>query len=234
MALYALGDLHLSEAVNKPMDVFGPEWDHHTQRIQKQWAETVSPSDVVLLPGDISWAMTLDEAAPDLRFIGQLPGQKVMIRGNHDYWWSGISKVRNHLAVGHFAIQNDAIELGGYAVCGTRGWILPTHPKFMAEDRTIFERECMRFRMSLELAKKLGKPIIAMIHYPPCSNAGEPTPFTDLMSEYEVSLCVYGHLHGVAHRYAFEGTLDGVRYQLVSADYLKFRPTLLTPQTLQH
>lgn len=227
MALYALGDLHLSSAVDKPMDVFGPDWDHHTERMETAWRQTVSESDTVLLPGDISWAMALEDAQPDLDWIGRLPGTKVMIRGNHDYWWSGITKIRNRLSSGHFAVQNDALELGGIAICGSRGWVLPTHPKFSNQDQPIFARECIRFRMALEKAKQLGKPIVAMIHYPPCAGTGERTAFTEMMAEYGVSLCVYGHLHGAAHRFAYEGSLDGVQYRLVSADYLKFHPLQL-------
>lgn len=227
MSLYAIGDLHLSEAVDKPMDIFGPQWDHHADRIADAWRRTVSEEDIVLLPGDISWAMTLDEAQSDLNWIARLPGTKVMIRGNHDYWWSGITKVRNRLQSRHFAIQNDALDLGEISVCGTRGWTLPTHPKFSDEDRTIFERECMRLTMSLEAASKLQKPIVVMLHYPPCTSLATQTPFTALLSDYNVSLCVYGHLHGMAHRFAFEGSLHGVQYRLVSADYLEFRPLSL-------
>ncbi|CAM3787246.1 metallophosphoesterase [Alicyclobacillus pomorum] len=227
MAFYALGDLHLSHAVDKPMDVFGSGWDHHAEKIAEHWNQMVSDDDVVLIPGDISWAMTLEEARPDLDYIGRLHGDKVMIRGNHDYWWNGISKVRNALPSRCYAIQNDSLSLHGYAICGSRGWILPTHPKFTADDEVIHTREVGRLKMSLERAATYGLPIIAMLHYPPCGMEGEDTLFTEVLEAFQVRLCVYGHLHGAAHRFAFEGIKNGVEYRLVSADYVNFKPVLL-------
>ncbi|MCL6518115.1 metallophosphoesterase [Alicyclobacillus sp.] len=227
MALFAIADLHLAQAVDKPMDVFGPEWDGHPEKIREAWCQMVSDTDIVLLPGDISWAMTMDEALPDLRWIGALPGIKVMIRGNHDYWWSGIGKVRRVLGPNHYAIQNDALALGDWAICGTRGWLLPSHPKFTETDETIYRREANRLKLSLDAAKQLGRPIVAMLHYPPCGELGETTVFTELLVEYGVQLCVYGHLHGPAHRFAVEGLADGVEYRLVSADYVGFKPVPL-------
>jgi predicted phosphohydrolase len=227
MGLFALADLHLAQAVDKPMDVFGPEWDHHAERIREAWCASVDDHDVVLIPGDISWAMTLDEALPDLKWIGDLPGIKVMIRGNHDYWWSGIGKVRRALALNHYAIQNDALAAGGWALCGTRGWVLPSHPKFTEEDEVIYLREANRLKLSLEAARKLQLPMVAMMHYPPCSHPEEQTLFTELLSAYGVKLCVYGHLHGPAHRFAVEGEYGGVTYRLVSADYVGFKPVRL-------
>jgi predicted phosphohydrolase len=209
------------------MDIFGTHWENHTARIETAWRNTVTDEDVVLLPGDISWAMTLDEAEPDLNWIGGLPGTKVMIRGNHDYWWSGITKIRNRLQPGHYAIQNDAISLHGVAICGTRGWLLPSHPKFTQDDETIYKREAERLRLTLEAATAFQQPILVMMHYPPCSNTGEETLFTALLEKYTVHTCIYGHLHGPAHRFAFEGELNGVRYRLTSADYLHFQPLLI-------
>ncbi|GMA52498.1 ser/threonine protein phosphatase [Alicyclobacillus contaminans] len=227
MAWYALGDVHLGSSVNKPMGIFGEKWEQHEQKIAEAWRRVVEPDDFVLVPGDISWAMTLQEAEPDLQFLGQLPGQKVFVRGNHDYWWNGIGKVRKILPSGCFAIQNDAISLGNYAIAGSRGWLLPDHPKFTTEDETIYRREIGRLQMSLERAAAFNQPIVVMMHYPPCGVHGDPTPFTELMEEFQVRLCVYGHLHGAAHRFAFEGALNGVDYRLVSADYVEFAPVAL-------
>lgn len=226
---YALGDLHLGSQVNKPMDVFGDNWADHARQIEAKWTSVINADDVVLIPGDISWAMTLNEAEPDLQWIANLPGSKVMIRGNHDYWWSGIGKVRSLLTSDFYALQNDAMLLQNRVICGTRGWLLPSHPKFSEEDSHIFRREVERLRLSLTSARNYNPQgnLIAMLHYPPCSHFGEDTPFTELLEAYEVTLCVYGHLHGGAHRYGFNGTKNGTVYQLVSADYVDFCPMLL-------
>ncbi len=227
--LYALSDLHLGFGVHKPMNIFGDEWERHEEKVLSAWKEIICDSDVVLLPGDISWAMSLEEARSDLDWIGGLPGQKVMIRGNHDYWWNGIGKVRKLLNNGTQALQNDTIEFSEFTVCGSRGWLLPGHPKFSEHDAVLYERETERLRISLEKGIRTGKPIVAMMHFPPLSVDGEPSLFTELMTDYRVRLCVYGHLHGSAHRYAFEGAMNGVQYRCVSADYLHFRPLLVDP-----
>lgn len=224
MGIFAIGDLHLSFASQKPMDVFGPQWEDHAKRIESNWRSTVSDEDVVLVPGDISWAMTLEEAKEDLAFLAALPGKKVVIRGNHDYWWHSIGKVRAALDPSIEAIQNDAVRLDGVTLCGTRGWLLPTHPKFTSEDEKIYRREVERLRMSLLAAQTYGQPIIVMIHYPPTQTLAEDTGFTQVLEEFQVRVCVYGHLHGYAHRFKVEGKKNGTQYQLASADYVDFRP----------
>jgi predicted phosphohydrolase len=222
--LFALGDLHLSHSVQKPMDIFGSVWENHAAQISQNWISTVTDEDTVLLPGDLSWAMTLNEAIADLHWLDRLPGKQIMIRGNHDYWWSGIGRVRSQLSDKQIAIQNDAVVAQDYAVCGSRGWLLPSHPKFQDSDEAIFRRETERLRLSLEVARQFDRPIIVMLHYPPCSDAQPDTAFTQLLEAYSVRLCIYGHLHGPAHRFAFEGSKNGVVYRLVSADYLGFKP----------
>lgn len=222
--IYAIGDLHLSHSTNKPMDVFGEAWADHATQISANWNAQITSEDVVLLPGDISWAITLGEAQADLDFIASLSGQKVMIRGNHDYWWSGISKVRSRLSGHTYAIQNDALEMAGFAICGTRGWLLPTHPKFTDEDDRLYIREAERLKLSLDAARRLQLPILCMLHYPPCGPDGESTAFTELLEDYNVTQCIYGHLHGNAHRFAFEGEKNGVQYRLTSADFVGFNP----------
>lgn len=227
MTIFAIGDLHLSHAVPKPMDVFGDTWTNHTQHIESNWNAQVLDTDTVLIPGDISWAMTLQEALPDLKWIGSLPGNKVMIRGNHDYWWNGIGKVRGIMPPRTYAIQNDSVVSSTYSICGTRGWLLPSHPNFSNEDEHMVNREVHRLRLSLEHAAKKGLPIICMIHYPPIAPHGCSTPFTDVIEAYPVTYCIYGHLHGSAHRFATNVTRGTVRYQLVSADYVHFSPVPL-------
>ena len=206
------------------MDIFGPDWNNHQEQIQNHWDANISFDDIVLIPGDISWAMTLSEVTADLTWISERPGKKVMIRGNHDYWWSGISKVRGMLPANMYVVQNDALRLNDITICGTRGWMLPSHPKFTEHDDHIYKREISRLQLSLEHAKKLGNPIITMIHYPPANSLEDETPFTKLMDDYHVSLCAYGHLHGSSHRFALNGTIHNTEYQLVSCDYLQFAP----------
>lgn len=230
MALFALADLHLGEAVDKPMDIFGAAWTRHPDQIQTAWRELVGSEDTVLIPGDISWAMSLEDARPDLDWIAALPGRKILLRGNHDYWWSSIGRLRQTLDASVTALQNDAFAVEQWAVCGSRGWLLPSHPKFTAADDVVYRREAQRLRMSLDAAARLGTPKVAMMHYPPTDYSATDTLYTDLLEAYEVKLCVYGHLHGAASRFAFTGEKGGVRYQLVSSDYLGFRPARLSTE----
>lgn len=209
------------------MDIFGNGWEGHAEKIRANWISQVTDDDVVLLPGDLSWGMTLDEAKADLEWLSELPGTQILLRGNHDYWWNGIGRVRSSLSSKQTAIQNDAVAVSGYGVCGTRGWLLPSHPQFTDSDEVVYHREVQRLQLSLEAAAKLQLPIIVMFHYPPLSPAQLETDFTHLLENYEVRQCVYGHLHGAAHRFAVEGIHRGVDYRLVSADYVNFFPAHL-------
>lgn len=229
MAIYAIGDLHLASVVDKPMDVFGDRWQNHANQMRDAWLQLVNDEDTVLIPGDISWAMTLDEAQPDLQWIGALPGHKVMIRGNHDYWWSGIQKVRAQLTGRTYALQNDSLISNQVVIAGTRGWVMPRHPNFTVDDEKILERERHRLILSLDSAKSSGLPIICMMHYPPIDEI-QDAYFHDILVSYGVRVCLYGHLHGASHRFAVNEKIDGVQYQLVSSDYLQFQP-LLIPDT---
>ena len=232
MGIFAISDLHLSFAVNKPMDRFGQEWEGHAERVARSWRESVGSDDTVLVCGDTSWAMRLDEARPDLDFVGALPGRKILLRGNHDYWWSAIGKVRKALPERVVALQNDAIDLGDVVVCGSRCWSAPGALDFGEADQKIYERELGRLRLSLEAGSKLaaGRPLIAAIHYPPFAADKRPTGFAELLDEFGVRLCVYGHLHGRrAHRTAVTGAIRGVHYRLIACDYLDFRPTQVWP-----
>lgn len=229
MRIFAIGDLHLPGGQEKPMDVFGRLWTDHPVRIAQAWKDRVGEEDVVLVPGDISWAMRLDEAEDDLAYLGALPGRKVIIRGNHDYWWQAIGKVRRALPEGVYALQNDSVHLAGdWAVCGTRGWIIPHHPEFTPDDERMVERELARLRLSLEHAQKAGlHPAIVMLHYPPLPPDGASTGFSDLMEHFGVRLCLYGHLHGEAARFAVRGMHRGVTYRLVACDAIDFIPQLV-------
>ena len=226
MSVFAIGDLHLPGHDQKPMDVFGAHWDRHFETISENWVRKIRPEDVVLIPGDISWAMQLSEAQDDLNAIGQLPGTKLLLRGNHDYWWSSLAKLRAALPEGMHVIQNDAMKIGSHVFCGTRGWNFPTQQQPLnAQDEKIYQRELMRLRMSLDQAKKLeGDDITVMLHFPPLFADGLSTAFTDILEEYAVDRVVYGHLHGAGIKIGFEGEREGIRYHLVSCDALGFDP----------
>jgi len=221
LAVFAIADLHLP-AKQKPMDVFGDHWKDHFRRISEDWAERVSGADVVLLPGDLSWAMRLEDALEDLQSIGRLPGQKILLRGNHDYWWSSIGRVRRALGEGMYALQNDSLLLGGWLYAGSRGWTLPGE-ETSEEDLRIYKRERMRLEMSLKHARHTDEsaPITVMMHYPPLND--DEAGFSDLLEAYGVEDCVYGHLHGPAIYGAVRGQRGSVRYHQVSCDGLGFR-----------
>jgi predicted phosphohydrolase len=229
MMLHAIGDLHLQGGQEKPMDVFGLQWEDHPNRIRKAWQDVVGAQDWVLVPGDISWAMRLEEMAADWEYLASLPGKKVLLRGNHDYWWQSIGQVRKALPAGVFALQNDYIPLSdNWAVCGTRGWELPLSPGTTAHDYKIYERELLRLKLSLDSAKQAGyQRLVVMLHFPPTDGQGTPSGFTALLESYGVEICVYGHLHGVSRHNALRGTHRGVLYQLVSCDALNFTPLYL-------
>jgi hypothetical protein len=227
--VYAIGDLHLGQAVDKPMDVFGPEWENHAERIRENWTRTVQPHDVVLLAGDLSWAMDLAEARPDLAFIDRLPGHKYFLRGNHDYWCSSPGKVRAAIGPSVQLVRFDAAVHRGLGICGVRGWTMPGHPEFDPEEDTRYwERERARLDLSLDaLARQEHRCAIAMFHYPPRGADGE-TLLSEPLAQAGVSWCVYGHLHGQdAHLRAYEGEQGGVRYFCVSADYIDFTPRFI-------
>lgn len=235
MQIFGLSDLHLSFASDKPMDVFGEHWRDHAVRMAAAWDEQVGADDVVLVPGDISWALRLEQAAADLAWIGARPGRaKILVRGNHDYWWSAIGKVRQALPAGVLALQNDAVDLGEVVVTGSRLWSCPGALDFGADDEKVYLREIERLKLSLQAGRKLAgeRPLIAAIHYPPfaADRARSSTAYSDLLEQFAVKLCVYGHLHGrAAHRTAFEGTRGGVAYRLIACDHLDFRPARVWP-----
>ncbi len=221
MKVFAIGDLHLDSVVEKPMNVFGPGWENHFERITADWQKKVSSADLVLIPGDISWAMYYQEAIPDLDLIKALPGTKVMIRGNHDYWWKSITGVRALLGNNFFALQNDAVRVNNIVICGTRGWTVPDKNFKTAEDEKIYKRELIRMELALsDMQKKYhqGDYKIAMIHYPPFNAKLSPSDFTRLFEQYEVNAVVYGHLHGNNCRACKFLEQNGIKYYLTSCD----------------
>ena len=221
-SIYAIGDLHLSGTAGKSMDIFGSQWTDHWSRIRQDWAARVGREDIVLIPGDISWAMKLEEAVPDLESIGSLPGEKIMIRGNHDYWWSSLSRVRSVLPPAVHVLQNDSLSVEDYAFCGTRGWINPGMKDFGEHDARIYRRELQRLKLSLDSADP-GKDRIVLLHYPPFDDQGRPTEMVRLLEQYRPPHVVYGHLHGEGTKHAFEGKYGNTMYHLVSCDYIDFR-----------
>ena len=224
MKLFAIGDLHLSYGVDKPMSLFGPNWEAHDQKIKKAWEEIVSAEDVVLIPGDLSWGMRFSEAEKDLKWLEALPGYKICIRGNHDYWWDRPGKLNKCYRTLYF-LQNKGYLLGEKAICGTRGWLSPGTDYFTAEDQKLYLRELERLKLSLEDGLKKGaKEIWVMLHYPPAAVGMTNSPLIELLKAYPVTRVIYGHLHDEASwQSALQGEYDGIVYQLVSADYLNFK-----------
>lgn len=227
--LFAIADLHLPGGTGKTMDQFGPNWVEHSKKIGKNWQKVVGPQDLVLIPGDISWAMKLTDAQEDLELIGSWPGTKIMVKGNHDYWWQGIGKLRKILPSGVHALQNDSLNFHDWHFAGTRGWQAPGTEKFTPEDEKIYIRELGRLRLSLETMearRKNGKTVV-MLHYPPFNEKGEPTEFVAMMKEFDVDICVYGHLHGERGQTGVEGMVDGIIYHLVACDQIDFTPLFI-------
>jgi predicted phosphohydrolase len=225
--IFALADLHLSLGSDKPMEIFGELWKDHPGRMAAAWDERVGPEDHVLLPGDLSWARDLDQAAPDLAWIGRRPGRKLLLRGNHDSWWSGPAKVRRVLPDGCELLQNSATRIGNWVVVGSRGWTAPDDPASSPADARVFARELERLKLSVADAdRRFGRaaPRLAMLHYPPWLDGCDPTAVVPVLIEAGVSVCVYGHLHGADHRLAVTGPREGIEFFFVAADAVGFAP----------
>ena len=231
MKVFAVSDLHLPGNQDKPMDIFGGNWAGHFEKIKENWLSKVGEEDAVLIAGDTSWAMALSDGLSDLARLCGLPGKKVFIRGNHDYWWSGITALRRSAPDPSFCfLQNDAVRFDGLVVCGSRGWVCPGCAEYTAEDEKIYKREAERFRLALAAARQLrreGDKLVCMIHYPPFNAKREDSLFTELFEESGADLAVYGHLHGNAGAYPFRVRRGGVEYCLTSCDLLGFDPALL-------
>lgn len=220
MKVFAISDLHLSINNPKPMDIFGPVWDGYLDKIFSDWKEKVSEEDLVLLAGDFSWAMKLEETKEDFNLLKDLPGKKVIIRGNHDYWWKSISAVRAILPPNFYAVQNDALKFDNIIVCGTRGWMVPEKNVIMTpENKKIYDREVIRLELTLQSAEKLrkeGDKVICMIHYPPTNFARDDSDFTSLIEKYKVDYVVFGHIHG--KKVVTQFVKNNISYFLTSCD----------------
>lgn len=230
--LFAIADLHLSLNGDKPMDIFGEQWADHPARMAAAWDRMVHEKDTVLLPGDLSWASSLEEAAADLDWIHRRPGRKILLRGNHDMWWGSLGKLRKSLPESCTPLQNSAILMDGrVVVLGARGWTSPEDPVAEPGDGKIFERELERLKLSIADADRRFSrelPRIAMLHYPPWIEGRQPTQVVSLLEGAGVRTCLYGHLHGEDHRLGVVGERDGIRYMLVAADAIKFAPVEVT------
>ena len=228
MSIYVIGDLHLSFGVNKPMNIFGDNWENHEEKIKTNWIKTVTDEDTVILPGDFSWAMKLEESIKDFEFLDSLPGKKLLSKGNHDYWWNSLKKMRKFLEYNNFQnidfIYNNSYLVEDKIIVAIRGWITnPTSP----EDYKILRRENERLILSIKDGiEKYGndKEIISFIHYPPFykQSVPEEIDFIKKLKKYNIKKCFYAHLHGDSHKEAIEGIRDGIQYKLISSDYLNF------------
>lgn len=222
MKVYAISDLHLSINCDKPMNIFGPVWDNYLDDIKKDWTKKVKKDDVVLIPGDLSWAMKLEEAVPDLEYISNLGnGKKIIIKGNHDYWWGSISKVRSVLKEDVIALQNDSVKIGKYVFCGSRGWTVPEYKHKTENDEKIYYRELNRMELSLKDATRImdkKDKLIVLMHYPPFNSKGEDSDFTRLFEKYGVKKVVFGHLHSYDKKQQLLLTKNKIKYYLTSCD----------------
>lgn len=225
MALFVIGDLHLSETAKKPMDIF-PGWENHARTLCENWKNTVSAEDTVVLAGDLSWGMTLGEALADLELIDSLPGKrKLLLKGNHDYWWTSASKMRGFFDANGLStldiLHNNAYEAEGFRVCGSRGWIFENGAP---HDEKIINREAVRIEASIKASESMSGERVLFLHYPPVFAGQELTAFLDLMRRYGIKRCYYGHIHGAGHRGAVRGNWRGLDFSLISADFVGFCP----------
>ncbi|MBQ2710891.1 MAG: metallophosphoesterase [Clostridia bacterium] len=221
MKVFAISDLHLSTNCQKPMDIFGKSWVNYFELICADWKAKVSQDDVVLLPGDFSWAMRMEDALADFELVAQLPGKKVILRGNHDYWWNTLSQVRNAIPKDFFALQNDCLRFGDVLICGTRGWVCPDGDNLNAEDKKIYLREVERLKLSIASMQKQRQPedkVIAIMHYPPFNGRYEDSDFVKQFVQADIKTVVYGHLHGKDCRSNLYMKKFGIDFYLTSCD----------------
>lgn len=224
MSLFVMADLHLPLAVNKPMDIFGG-WDNYVERIVENWEKNVSDEDTVVIPGDISWAMSLEQALPDFKFIQELKGKKIISKGNHDYWWTTVSKLNRFVEENGFDsirfLHNNHYPYEGIGICGTRGWI---NDNGEPADAKVLAREAARLETSIQSAEAEGLEPVVFLHYPPLYGTEYNYDILDVMYRHNIKRCFYGHVHGKGHKYAVNGERDGIEFRLVSADYMQFCP----------
>lgn len=226
MSLYVIGDLHLCFCnPSKTMSIFAG-WENYQERIKSNWLETVNDNDTVVLAGDISWGMTREEAQPDFRFINELPGQKIILKGNHDYWWGTIKKIEDFLSAEGFdtikILHNNHYAYGSYGICGTRGWV---NMNGETQDEKVLKREVQRLETSIKSAVSAGLEPLVFMHYPPIFATSFNYDILEILYRYNIKECYYGHVHGrSAHELAIKNTYDGINFHLISGDYIQFKP----------
>ena len=229
MVLYAIADLHLSLGVDKPMDIFGGAWSGYMEKLE-EGIKVIGPEDTTVIPGDMTWGMDLEQAKEDFRWIAKIPGRKIILKGNHDYWWTTASKFYKFCEENDihdiFVLNNNCYYYGDIALCGTRGWFFEEN-RGGTHDEKVFKRELIRLETSLKEAGDKMK--FCFLHYPPRYRGYTCPEILELLKRYGVRACYYGHLHGDSHKLALEGTYDGVEYRLVAADYLNFHPLCIIP-----
>lgn len=225
MSLFVIGDTHLSLSTDKPMDIFGG-WKNYMQRLEENWRSVVQPQDTVIIPGDVSWGMSLEQAKEDFLFLHRLPGKKILMKGNHDYWWTTRAKMESFLEENGLdslsILHNNAVSVEGLSLCGSRGWMFEQGQE---HDKKIINREAGRIRASLQDAQRFGEQEkVLFLHYPPVFMQDSIPEFFEVMNQYRVRRCYYGHIHSQGCRFAFQGEWCGVQLEMVSADYLRFTP----------
>lgn len=226
MSIYAIADLHLSFGSNKPMDIFGENWGNHWEKIKTDWLKKVKEEDLVLLPGDFSWAMYLKDTYEDFKYLNGLPGKKILLKGNHDYWWTTLKSMRDYLEGNNFSnidfLYNNSYLYEDYIIAGTRGW----QWNDSEEDYKLLRRELLRLELSIQDGVKnfgTDKKIIICTHYPPFNTTkNEELDYINIMKKYNVVKCIYGHLHGNSHKDAIQGNIEGIDFKLISSDYTNF------------
>ena len=224
MALFVLGDPHLSLGASKPMDIF-PGWNDYVERLEKNWRKLIKPEDTIVLAGDISWAMRLTDTRRDFEFLQSLPGQKIIMKGNHDYWWSTANKMNAYLKAEGFdtlhILHNNHYAFQQYGICGTRGWVSINGE---TADAKVLAREVQRLEVSIQSALKEQLTPIVFLHYPPIYGNSYNYEILEVLHRYAITECYYGHIHGKAHQYAFEGVYEETKMHLISGDYIQFKP----------
>ena len=225
MSLFVIGDTHLSLSTDKPMDIFGG-WKNYMQRLEENWRSVVQPQDTVIIPGDVSWGMSLEQAKEDFLFLHRLPGKKILMKGNHDYWWTTRAKMESFLEGNGLdslsILHNNAVSVEGLSLCGSRGWMFEQGQE---HDKKIINREAGRIRACLQDAQRFGEQEkVLFLHYPPVFMQDSIPEFFEVMNQYGVRRCYYGHIHSQGCRFAFQGEWCGVQLEMVSADYLRFMP----------
>lgn len=225
MSLFAIADTHLSFGANKPMDTF-PGWNDYTERLKNNWNKLINDDDYVVIAGDISWAINFEELYADFDFINNLNGRKILIKGNHDYWWNTVNKMNNFINENGFntisILQNNAFEFDGFSVCGSRGWMFDSED---CQDIKVLNREVIRLKMSVGAAESSDK--IVFLHYPPVTSNDKCEEIIQVLKENGIKKCYYGHLHSVAAKFSVDGNVDGIDFKLISADRLNFVPYLI-------